>query len=417
MKEIFTILIVCLFVYQPHAQPANHTQTSHYIVSPDSILFSNKYPDSLLFITSEFIIPVIFDVNKYNIKTTIQLEETVDSIKKLQSNLAYVWIGGSASPEGPLKWNLKLGKYRAEALSNYIANRTGLTNRMFRINNLGEDWNSLEIAIKKDMDFPNRNQIINILSEEQESETRKRKIQELDHGKTWRWIISNIFPPLRNARLAMILYYPKLSPIDLKIIPLDPPIPPSISSLPISASIRDIPKQSNWKIAIKTNLLFDAILTANLGVEISPWVHWSFDIPVWYSPYNITSTRKIRLLAVQPEIRYWFKETMNGNFIGLHTHVVGFNIAINDHARYQDPNHALWGMGMSYGYAMSLGNSERWGLEFNIGAGFAKYRYDAYHNQNNGERFKSGANCYWGITRAGVTLSYKWNFSRKNHKN
>ena len=53
------------------------------------------------------------------------------------------------------------------------------------------------------------------------------------------------------------------------------------------------------------------------------------------------------------------------------THVAGFNVAINDKARYQDPNHALWGMGLSYGYAFSWGKDNRWGIEFNIGVGFA----------------------------------------------
>ena len=72
--------------------------------------------------------------------------------------------------------------------------------------------------------------------------------------------------------------------------------------------------------------MFVAALTANLGIEISPFSHWSFDLPVWYSPYNITPERKLRLLAVQPEIRWWSKEAMKGHFIGLHTHVAGFNV-------------------------------------------------------------------------------------------
>lgn len=133
--------------------------------------------------------------------------------------------------------------------------------------------------------------------------------------------------------------------------------------------------------------------------------------------YNITSRRNIRLLAVQPEIRWWPEEALRGHFIGLHTHVAGFNIALDDYARYQDPNHALWGLGLSYGYALPLGRAQRWGLEFTLGAGFAKYRYDAYRNRENGQKFASGSDCYWGITRAGITLSYKWDLSRKNPKN
>ena len=170
-------------------------------------------------------------------------------------------------------------------------------------------------------------------------------------------------------------------------------------------------------IAVKTNLLFVAALTANLGFEAELWPHWSIDLPVWYSPYDIASTRKLRLLAVPPEVRWWPGVVMNGHFIGLHTHVAGFNVAINDKARYQDPNHALWGMGLSYGYAFSWGKDNRWGIEFNIGVGFAEYDYDAYRNRRNGALFKSGSDVYWGVTRAGVNLSYKWSFARRNKKN
>ena len=73
-------------------------------------------------------------------------------------------------------------------------------------------------------------------------------------------------------------------------------------------------------------------------------------------------------------------------------------------------------MGVSYGYAMTLGKSAHWGLEFTLGAGFAQYHYDAYRNASNGPKFRSGSDCYWGITRAGVTLSYRWTLLRKNRK-
>lgn len=378
--------------------------------------------DSLFIIVGQFITPVIFDINKYDIRTTPQLEKAIDSIISRKNTLAQIWVTGSASPEGPLTWNQKLGQYRADALADYIARKTGLDHGRFRIYNLGEDWNSLACILANKEDIPNKERILEILSSETDNEARKQKIRELDRDKTWRRLIDESFPPLRNARLAIVSAYPKFTPIAPEIVLHTPPIIPLEpydlpQPVPIPApKCKKITQRSNWKIAAKTNLLFDAALVANLGVEISPWTHWSLDIPVWYSPYNITSTRNIRLLAVQPEIRWWPKEAMSGHFIGLHTHVAGFNIALNDYARYQDPNHALWGLGLSYGYVMSLGKSEHWGLEFNIGAGFAKYRYDAYRNWNNGPKFKSGTDCYWGITRAGITLSYKWDLSRKGRK-
>jgi len=417
MKRLITILNIFLWACQIYAQPNLHS----CIPPKNNTEDKPERVDSMLIVVGPFTTPVIFDVNKYSLRPTPQLKKAAELIRDRKETLIHVWIHGSASPEGPVAWNQKLGKYRAKALADYLSQETGLTPCSFRIYNLGEDWRTLEETLKDHEDFPNREHIQEILSEEQDDEMRKQKIVKLDGGKTWRRMVNELFPLLRNARMAIVYAYPKPAPNAPEMTPK--------ARTDVSLTARDLlrpnpfpatsgkAERSNWKITVKNNLLFDAVLVANLGVEISPWTHWSLDIPVWYSPYDISPTRHIRLLAVQPEIRWWPKEAMAGHFVGLHTHVAGFNIALNDYARYQDPNHALWGLGLSYGYAMQLGKSGHWGLEFTLGAGFAQYQYDAYRNENNGQKFKSGSDCYWGITRAGVTLSYKWTFSRKNRKN
>ena len=426
MKRIIIITLLYLCAVPLHAQQNADSYPPPCIDISDSMLKTGQLPDSVRIIISQFITPVIFGVNQYEVQRSPRLDAVVDSIRKQQRDLAYLWIIGSASPDGSLAWNQTLGEYRAEALARYLSERTKLPVHMLRTHNTGEDWSSLQTMLQQESDFPNRDQVLDILAENQDTVWRKQAIQKLDQGKTWRKLIDELFPPLRNARLAFIYTYPKLSPIvspglqsqTLQTKVTNKPISPEklilIQETPVNLP-RDS-RKSDWKIAIKNNLLFDALLVANLGVEISPWEHWSLDLPVWYSPYNISSTRNIRLLGIQPEIRWWSREAMKGHFIGLHTHVLGFNIALNDYARYQDPNHALWGMGLSYGYALSLGKSEHWGLEFTLGAGFANYRYDAYRNEDNGPKFKSGSDRYWGITRAGITLSYKWILSHKNRK-
>ena len=408
--------ILCVFACQLYAQ-----QTPSIYEDPcENILVSDHMSDSLLVIAGQVLIPVVFEVNKYQLKFTSQLDATLDSIQKYSDNLVYIWIGGSASPDGPEVWNNRLSQLRAESLSDFVIDSARLDRSMLRVCNLGEDWGFLGEILDERIDFPNGERIQAIILEETDNEVRKRKIQELDGGQTWHLLIEELFPQLRNARLAIVSVYPKFEPIASEYTLKRPPMIPlnqyDLMSPKLLPPTIDKSQSSKWKIAIKTNLLFDAVLVANLGVEISPWTHWSLDIPVWYSPYNISSTRNIRLLAVQPEIRWWSKEAMNGHFVGLHTHVAGFNIALNDYARYQDPNHALWGLGVSYGYAMTLGKSAHWGLEFTLGAGFAQYHYDAYRNESNGPKFRSGSDCYWGITRAGVTLSYRWTLLRKNRK-
>lgn len=419
MKRIIAILILSLCLSGLSAQPQSRNHTLRAAGSVDSLLRSVECPDTLLLVVGEFRTPVIFEVNRYDVRSTPQLEETVGSIEELRDRLACVWIGGSASPEGPLRWNLKLGRYRAEALANYLTRRTGLSGQL-HVFNLGEEWSLLDETLAAHPDFPNGERLRAILAEEPDGEARKRQIRMLDGGETWRRLIRELFPPLRNARLLVVSYRPKQEAI----------VPPPGVGMPYLRKDQEfsfLPKYGvepvapvgtrGWRIALKSNLLFDALLVANLGVEISPWTHWSFDIPVYYSPYDKAPDRNVRLLAVQPEIRWWPREAMSGHFVGLHAHTAGFNIALNDYARYQDPNHALWGLGLSYGYAMSLGKSNRWGLEFTLGAGFARYHYDAYRNWTNGPKFKSGSDCYWGITRAAVSLSYQWDLSRKTRKN
>jgi len=384
------------------------------------VLCSQKHADRTIIIVDSLIPPILFDVNKSDTRITPQLTEAINLIQDKKGVLARISIVGSASPDGSSKWNQELGLNRAEALTRYIVQKTELDSSMFHVCSRGEDWEFLGEILDERKDFPNGEHIQSIILEETDNEVRKRKIQELDGGQTWHLLIEELFPQLRNARLAIVSVYPKFEPIASEYTLKRPPMIPlnqyDLMSPKLLPPTIDKSQSSKWKIAIKTNLLFDAVLVANLGVEISPWTHWSLDIPVWYSPYNISSTRNIRLLAVQPEIRWWSKEAMNGHFVGLHTHVAGFNIALNDYARYQDPNHALWGLGVSYGYAMTLGKSAHWGLKFTLGAGFAQYHYDAYRNASNGPKFRSGSDCYWGITRAGVTLSYRWTLLRKNRK-
>ena len=160
---------------------------------------------------------------------------------------------------------------------------------------------------------------------------------------------------------------------------------------------------------VKTNALEVAMLVANLGVEFRITPRVSFDMIWHYSPYDyFVSDRKIRLDAIEPELRFWWGEALvKGHFVGLHLPVAGFNIQLNDRYRYQDPNHALCGVGISYGYAMPLGRRGNWGVEFTVGVGYVDVKYDVYSGKCNGAYLRTERRNYFGITRLGVDISYR----------
>ena len=80
------------------------------------------------------------------------------------------------------------------------------------------------------------------------------------------------------------------------------------------------------KVALKSNLLYDATATMNLGLEFGLARKWTLDIPVNYHPWKPADGKRLRHWGVQPEVRYWFCERFNRTFMGLHGHYAEFNV-------------------------------------------------------------------------------------------
>ncbi|MBO4475959.1 MAG: DUF3575 domain-containing protein [Bacteroidales bacterium] len=161
-------------------------------------------------------------------------------------------------------------------------------------------------------------------------------------------------------------------------------------------------------IAVKTNALSLPLLILNAGVEIQPFDHWSFNIPVYYSGFNwISENRKFRVLAFQPEVRYWLRNDSRGLFFNAHTSFGWYNVAFGGDYRYQD--HArkspTFGGGLGIGYKTGFGQS-RWGLEFGLGAGVLPLHYDYYYNIPNGRLAGEDKHTYRGPDQAFLTLTY-----------
>ena len=97
---------------------------------------------------------------------------------------------------------------------------------------------------------------------------------------------------------------------------------------------------------------------------------------------------------------------MKGHFLGAHLNIGAFNIAVNDKNRYQSPD-GFYGAGLSYGYVLPF--ARHWAAEFTIGAGYVHTKYDTYYNIPNGTRFEKGiAYNYWGLTKVGIGLVYRF---------
>lgn len=159
--------------------------------------------------------------------------------------------------------------------------------------------------------------------------------------------------------------------------------------------------------AIKTNLLYDALLNANIGVEFSMSPRWSFDLSGNYNGWKLSHGRQWKHWFVQPEARYWLNDNTEGHFFAANLIGGQFNTTLNG-ARRQG-----WGAGIGAGYGYSWHFGRNWGVEVEITAGYIRYRYDKYPCAQCGRKTGTRNRNYVGPTKAAVSLVYYFGAGKK----
>lgn len=166
---------------------------------------------------------------------------------------------------------------------------------------------------------------------------------------------------------------------------------------------------SSRYFAVKTNLAAWAGTIVNLAADVQVSEHFSVELPILWCPWHVSGKHAVKTFTIQPEGRYWLARPGEGHFFGVHAHVGWFNVKWN-RDRYQDTDRPLLGAGISYGYLLPLG--EHWAGEFTLGAGYANMKYDTYYNIDNGARIDTRTKNYWGITRVGISVVYRFNLKK-----
>lgn len=166
------------------------------------------------------------------------------------------------------------------------------------------------------------------------------------------------------------------------------------------------------QIAAKTNLLYWATSTPNVGAEFGLGDRTTLDVSFGYNPWtlNRAENRKVRHVLVMPEFRYWLCESFRGHFFGLHTGYTYYNISGVDipfHSGTRGSRYQGWatGLGLSYGYSWVLGR--RWNLEATIGLGYVYTDYRKYDCVTCGDYLGRQSKHLFTPTKAGITLIYR----------
>lgn len=172
--------------------------------------------------------------------------------------------------------------------------------------------------------------------------------------------------------------------------------------------------QAQSRVAIKSNLLPDAALSPNLGVEVGLKPHWSLDLTGELNLWTIDGHKWKHWLA-QPEARYWFCEYFAKHFVGVHALGGQYNFGFinndvkflgSDFSRLTNYRYQGWavGGGIAYGYSFLLGR--HWDIELEIGIGYLYTKFKEYECKECGKFVDKGSHNYFGPTKAAVNLVY-----------
>lgn len=178
------------------------------------------------------------------------------------------------------------------------------------------------------------------------------------------------------------------------------------------------------KVGLKTNALYWATTTPNIGAEVAVGDRFSFYLEGGYNPWTFNKkpevNRKMKHFLVSPEFRYWFCESFNGHFVGVNANYTMFNlssipvppifISLKPQEGFVGADKGTrnqgWaaGAGITYGYQWILGKN--WNLEATVGLGYWYTLYDQFENRKCGLLQQTVERHMIGPTRCGLSFIY-----------
>lgn len=339
-------------------------------------------------------------------KTYLNNTETLILIDSLLTNedskyIDSLVIVAYASPEGRPAYNQDLSQRRANTIKQYILdNYPAYKESQIITSARGENWEGFRRMAIADPNLRMKEQVLAIIDNPNIDDIQRQSmIALLDGGRLYKnYILPNYYRYLRLGASLFVIYTPG-KPVEIDMEPInveiaEPVFTPASTPALITDTIRGYP------IALRTNLLYDAVGALNIGIEL-PYgrnKNWSFIADIayayWRSPKNLYA---LQTLEYGIENRYWFgvspkRKEQKTNWAqplkGFYAGVYGKYWQRYD-AQWIDgvQGDASWSAGLTAGYAIPLSRSLS--FDFGIGAGWvstSEYRH--YHQPEYDENGK-----------------------------
>ena len=390
MKRLLSIILFLSVVASMHAM-------TEIITVQDTILEQSKDSLQIYFRQGKTLwAPEYMDNER-------RLREFVDRFRELRrsqvmSKISKIYIVSGASPEGSYALNRRLSDGRAERIRNVLKQYISLPDSVIVTDSRGVNWKDLYTKVKaSNMQY--RDEILDIIQNTPELdpsrgynyELRKKTLEKLHGGAPYKYMYKEMFPELRIFYLQIGIDWERYEQAQREVAKemglLEKEESPE---LVIYDTIRvpwpeplqiELPKQPKpWYMAVKTNMLYDALLTPNIGVEFYLGKNYTVSADwmyAWWRKHSIAWWH--RTYGGDLEIRRYFgrvadEKPLQGWHVGLYGGIVTYDFDWGGRGYLGD--RWSYGGGLSIGYSMPW--KRRLNLDFTLGLGYLGGEYKEY---------------------------------------
>lgn len=366
-----------------------------------------------------------------------RLSEVVSFLENVKSDntleLLEVSFCGSASPEGTIATNRKLSSERRMALENYVRGRVPLPDSIISRCEGFIAWERLAELVGVS-DMPHKEEAVDVLRNIPEFtyndkgvlvDSRKKRLMELQYGRTWRYMNEHFFDKIRNASVIFVTVRQK------PVVKEEPVVPTPADTTTVAENTDTVvpasPEEPKpFYMALKTNMLYDVLAVPNIGVEFYLDKNWSISGNWMYGWWEKNSSHRYwRIYGGDIAIRKWFGKEANekpltGHHIGIYGQAFTYDFEWGGKGYMGgEPGGTLWdkmnwAAGVEYGYSLPI--ARKLNLDFTLGVGYWGGKYYKYTPLDGHYVWQATKNRHWfGLTKAEISLV--WLLGRGNSNN
>jgi len=293
---------------------------------------------------------IVFPINRAEIHPELsdnqrELDKIGRSLTDGEKEINSLTIKGHASPEGPYKFNDRLAQQRTDSLGSYISRNYHLNREKIKTDHEAEDWEGLIAFITKATtdQLPHRDELLAIAKRDDLTPDRKEFLMRGKYPKDFHYLLEHCMPNLRHSDYR--IDYLRKEYVE------QPPETNAYFVMPQAKAqnfgvYKPLRPFKAW-FALKTNLLFDAVLAFNGEIEVplGRSNRWSVMAEFW-KPWYVWhhNNRAFQLQVIGGEVRYWFgkcrhrKPYLTGLFAGVYYARGKYDFEWDTDNRHEDYN-------------------------------------------------------------------------------